>query len=290
MLPIINVIAPVLAIIAAGALWARRGMPFDQEGTTKLILYLGAPALAFAALSEVDLPPDAIGAAAGGYAIALAVFLILGWGFLRLWGKPVRWFLPALCFPNNANLGLPILLFAYGESGLSLGVVIMTVTVSVHFSLGISLVAGRWSLLPALQQPALWGVAAGLGVMIGGIEVPQAILRTAGLIGDIAIPLALFSLGHSLSALRLSDTAEAVGMALGRVGLGLAGAGAGIWLLDLEGVAAGAVLLQSIMPAAVFNYMFTDLYGGPSSRIAGVILASTALSLGTVAILLIYLL
>ena len=63
------------------------------------------------------------------------------------------------------------------------------------------------------------------------------------------------------------------------VGLGV------IWLLGLEGLAAGVVLLQAAMPAAVFNYVFAERNGRSPEQVAGAVLASTVLSMLTLPLL-----
>ncbi len=288
MAQIINVIFPVFAVMAAGAFWARLKLPFDQETVTRLTMYIGAPSLAFAALSQMEIAGERLAAVGGAFTLAMVIFGFLGFVALKIWGKPPRWYLPSLTFPNNGNLGLPILLFAFGDEGLALGILIMTICMVGHFSVGIGMAAGRWSVIPALQQPAIWATAAGLIVLVFDLTVPTALLNTAGLVGDLAIPLGLFSLGVALAGLKPTDFGEAAIMGTLRLGLGLVGGFAAVWLFGLEGVAAGVVLIQSMMGAAVFNYMLADLYGGPSDRVAGVVLVSTLIALPATAILLIF--
>jgi predicted permease len=49
-------------------------------------------------------------------------------------------------------------------------------------------------------------------------------------------------------------------------------------LLGLSGVAQGALVLQGVMPAAVFNYLFAARYDRAVEDVAGIVLASTLMT------------
>jgi hypothetical protein len=49
-------------------------------------------------------------------------------------------------------------------------------------------------------------------------------------------------------------------------------------LLGLEGAARGVLIIQSAMPAAVFNYLWAQHYGRDAAAVAGVVVLSTALA------------
>ena len=52
-----------------------------------------------------------------------------------------------------------------------------------------------------------------------------------------------------------------------------------IWLLKLEGVAAGVLFLQATMPIAVFNYVFADKYDRQPEQVAATVLVSTLITM-----------
>ncbi|WP_438951510.1 hypothetical protein [Porticoccus sp.] len=56
--------------------------------------------------------------------------------------------------------------------------------------------------------------------------------------------------------------------------------------LDITGTARGVVLLQVIMPAAVFNYLLALKYDREPTAVAGVVVASTVMALVAVPLLL----
>jgi len=61
-------------------------------------------------------------------------------------------------------------------------------------------------------------------------------------------------------------------------------------VLGLEGIARGAVIIQSAMPTAVFNYLFAVRYNNDPGEVAGIVVVSTVLSFLTLPLLLGYVL
>ena len=54
----------------------------------------------------------------------------------------------------------------------------------------------------------------------------------------------------------------------------------------LQGIARGVLIVQSTMPTAVFNYLFSLRYGRDPEEVAGMVMISTALSFATLPLLL----
>ena len=61
-------------------------------------------------------------------------------------------------------------------------------------------------------------------------------------------------------------------------------------LFRSSGPARGAVLVQSSMPSAVFNYLFAARYGNHPEEVAGVVFLSTVLSFVTLPLLMAFVL
>ena len=53
-------------------------------------------------------------------------------------------------------------------------------------------------------------------------------------------------------------------------------------VFGFDGAARGVVILESSMPAAVFNYLFARMYDNRPDEVAGVILVSTVMSAATI--------
>lgn len=58
-----------------------------------------------------------------------------------------------------------------------------------------------------------------------------------------------------------------------------------IWLLELEGIAAGVLFLQASMPVAVFNFVFADRFNRDPEKVAAAVLASTLITMAALPLL-----
>ncbi|MEM7270640.1 MAG: AEC family transporter [Pseudomonadota bacterium] len=278
-LQVLDITAPVFLLAAVGYGWARAGLPYDIDFVTRLGVHLATPCLIFATLArgEIDLAAtEAIAAATALVWIAMGVILAL-----VLWAAQMRlrtWLAPTL-FTNSGNLGLPIAYFAFGDEGLALGIVVFALMVSVQFSLGLWLVAGRSAGWTVLRQPMVWAALAGLAAAIAGLRLPVAIEASISLIGQMAIPLMLLTLGVSVSRIQMGGLWRAALISLARFGVA-GGVSVLVGLtLGLTDAAFAVLVLQAIMPAPVTNYLIALQYNAEPDEVAGLVVVSTLLSI-----------
>ena len=275
------VVAPVMAATGCGYVWGRKRLPFDHMFVTRIITLISAPCLVFSSLVQARLEGPLVGTMSLATLSCLALFALLGGLGLKLLGARQRVYLPALIFPNIGNIGLPVCLFAFGPDGLSLAMVYFTVTSLLQFTAGEAIASGQWRLLTILKLPFLH--AAVLAGLIRGLDLspPLWLTNSTTLLGNLAVPLMLLALGVALAELRVTHIRRACYVAVARLGLGLASGGVVCWGLDLHGVMAGVVVVQSAMPVAVFNYLFAKLYDNDPQEVAGAVVMSTALAYAT---------
>jgi predicted permease len=119
-----------------------------------------------------------------------------------------------------------------------------------------------------------------------GTKPPEWALNTTGLIGGAAIPLNILALGVALARLNITSLKNSVYVSMLRLGTGFTSAFVVTGLLDLDPVTRGVVILQSTGPAALFSYLWAQLYNNSAEQVAGVIMISTLLSLATLPLLL----
>ncbi|MDG2242872.1 MAG: AEC family transporter [Rhodospirillaceae bacterium] len=289
-LEILTVIAPVGILTTIGFVWDRKGLPFDTNMVAYLVTNLGAPCLIVSTLLANRPDPDVVFSM--GFAallVVVSVALIAGIG-LRLSRQPIKVYLPALTFPNSGNIGIPLCLFAFGDEGLILSVSFFAVMALTQFTLGVSVAAGRLSASAVLANPVLWAALLSIVLLVADAELPRLLSGSIATLAGIVIPLMLMSLGISLSRLKHSALMRSTIYSVLRLVLGL---GAGVfaaWLLDLDGVARAAVIIQTAMPTAVFNYLFAVRYDNQPSEVAGIVVVSTVLSFLTLPLLLVFVL
>jgi predicted permease len=243
-----------------------------------LMTNISAPCLVFSSLLRITVEPRDLVLMAGLALAVLGLSTVFAGGALKVAGLSGRAFLPPMIFANTGNMGLPLCLLAFGETGLALAVTYFTTVVIIHFTIGVGYVSGAASFTALLRIPVLYAVAAAIAFMVTGTRAPAWLTNTTGLLGDMTIPLMLITLGVSLSLLRVSGMARAFSLSALRLVMGFT-VGVGLaWAFDLEGAARGVLILQSSMPVAVFNYLFAQRYARSPEEVAGMVVVSTALS------------
>jgi len=272
------IIAPVFICAAIGYGWARRGMPFDNEFTTSLTSNIAFPCLIVATLAKLEIGPEAFSQMALAGLVTVTATIAAAAAVLKLAGYSQPVYLPSLVFGNTGNIGLPLCLFAFGEEGLALAIVFFTVFLVIQFTFGVWVSAGHGSIGILLRTPLVWAAVIGISLQALDIRPPIWVDNTIGLIGDLAIPLMLLTLGVSLAKLRVTSLGRSVALSVGRLAIGLAVGLAVAELLGMEGMARGILILESTMPVAVLNYLFAARYNRSPEEVAGLVLVSTAIS------------
>jgi predicted permease len=139
-------------------------------------------------------------------------------------------------------------------------------------------------------MPILYAIALSLLLLWFDVRLPELLQNPIVLIGGMTIPLMLITLGVSLVRLQITAWRKALFYSACRVAGGLLAGLLVVWLLELEGIVRGVVLLQASMPVAVFNYLFAVRYQRQPEAIAGLVVTSTLLSFVTLPLMLWWLL
>jgi predicted permease len=286
-----NVIAPVFICTAIGVFWGRSSTPYAAEFVSRAVMNIGAPCLILSTISQAEISGQGfaqVALAASLIFIGTAALAVL---VIRYSGGDVRSLLSAVVFPNNGNMGLPLCLFAFGEEGLALAVAFFLVQMTALMTGGVALMSrANTGLLPILKdlakQPLIYSIFVALWLLGTDTTLPLWIDTTVELLAGFTIPLMLITLGVSLSNLTTTGWWRSIGFSVLRIGGGLVFAWIVVSLLGLTGTVKNVVLLQSIMPAAVFNYLLALKFDRDPNAVAGVVVASTVMALVAVPLLL----
>ena len=277
-LTVLEITAPVFVLAAIGYAWVRLGVEYKVDFVTRLAMTLSVPCLIFTALMNTQIAPAALTAlslatiAAYG-AVTLAMVVLA-----RLARLDMRAYVAPLIFGNTGNLGLPLALFAFGETGLGYAVVVFAIMAIWSFTFGIWLVAGRGAFGKVLREPLLLGTLLGGLFLWQGWETPRAVTRTLELIGQMAIPLMLITLGVAVARLTPGRIGQAVVLSVAKLVVCVALTWAvGLWF-ELDKIAFGVLVLQIGTPVAVTSYLLAEKYGADAQAVAGLVVASTLLS------------
>ena len=275
---ILAIIAPVMVIALIGYVWERRGMPFDNNMVTQVVINVGSPCLLLSSVLSTRPDLAVMARIAGAAILVLALTMAVAWAVLRALRQPLRVFLPVLVFGNTGNVGLPLCLFAFGPEGLALAVAYFATQSVLQFSIGAGIASGQVSWQSVFKSPALYAIIIGCAMISADVTLPRVLTNTVNTLAGLTIPLMLMSLGIALAGLRVVEFRRSMMFAVFRLAGGFALGLAAAWALGLEGAAWGAVVVQSTMPAAVFSYLFAARYGNRPEEVAGIVFISTILS------------
>jgi predicted permease len=243
---------------------------------------IGTPCLIIGVMAKVEVKPEVMAEVALATAIVMTAMGLVGWLWLRLAKLPVATYLPPLIFPNNGNMGLPLCLFAFGQTGLALALGSFMVMMIATFTVGLLLVAegDSWKqrLGEIARQPVIYAMAIATLLLVTSTTIPRWLANTVDLLGGIAIPLMTIALGVSLATLKIRAFTRSLWFSLGRVFGGLAIGYIVCHLMDLTGSSRSVVLLQSAMPIAVFNYLLALRYKREPEEVAAMIVISTLIA------------
>ena len=275
---VLTVIAPVFIIAGLGYFWVKRELPFDNATISSLVMYVGSPCLIYSALTNNAAETAALGTMGVSAFLVILMSLLFSWVFLKIAGWKLTTYLPALIHPNCGNMGLPLVLLAFGQEGLALGMAYFFVNSISQYTLGMAISSGQFDIRQLMKQPIIWAVIFVLTVILGDFQMPKWFNSTTSILAGLTIPAMLIMLGTSLANLNIASLKETLTISFLRILLGLGLGLLVIEMLSLSGIMAGIVLLQSAMPSAVFNYVFADRFNRESDKVAAVILQSTLIS------------
>ena len=278
-LTVLEIVSPVFLLAVVGFAWVKAGHEYRLEFVTKLAMTLSVPALIFTALVKTAIDPAALTtlmfATIAGYgAVTLAAFAAVK--ILRL---EARTFLAPLTFGNTGNLGLPLALFAFGPEGLSYAIIVFAVMAVWSFTFGVYVTAGGGSPLKAFKEPLVWATILGAVFMWQGWTLPKFAMNTLELLGQIAIPVMLITLGVAVARLHPRGMGRAMALSIGKVALCAAGAWVVGRLFGLAPIPFAVLMVQLTTPVAVTSYMLAEKYGAKSDEVAALVVASTLLSI-----------
>lgn len=278
-LTVLEITAPVFLLALVGFMWVRLGFEYRVEFVTRLAMALAVPCLIFTALMQTQIDPAALSLVSLAALIAYGGILGVLWVVVVVLRLDRQTYLAPLVFGNTGNVGLPLALFAYGAEGLGFAVVIFAVMAMLAFTLGIWLVAGGGSPFKAIKEPMVPATLLGALFLWQDWETPLFLTNTLNLIGQLAIPLMLVTLGVAVARLTPGGIGRAIWLSALKAVLCVAVAVCvGIWF-ELPRVALAVLVLQVATPVAVTSYLLAEKYKADADAVAGLVVISTLMSI-----------
>ncbi len=299
---LIDIVAPVFLVVAAGYVSVRSGFLGDViiDPLVKYSVSIAVPCLLFMAMIRVDLataihPLVLIGFFGSSTIIFLSVMMVSRQVWRRRPGESVA---VGFCgiFSNVVMLGIPIAERAFGAGVMAAVFGIIAFHSIYNYFLGfisMELIrrdgstlfqALRRAFVTTFRNPLMIGLVAGIAVNLSAVPVPKVAVDGLDMVAASALPVALFSLGGVLTRYRLLDQlGEAMMVAIFSLTVHPALA----WIVTSEILSlpqdyVRAAVLLAAMPAGINGYIFATLYNRAVGTAASAALLGTLLSIGTI--------
>ncbi|MYL23203.1 AEC family transporter [Halomonas alkaliantarctica] len=273
------VMAPVLAGAGLGFTWVRMGHAYPVDFITRLVFNIGTPALVLASLSGAEIDASTFGRTMLATALVIISMAAATFVVARLLRHDWRVLLAPMMYPNTGNMGLPVVLYAFGSAGFAYGITIMVTVSLFQFTLG-TILASRGNPLKALAKtPTVYAIVIAMALLLTDTSLPLWLANSVDLMSGFTVPLMLITLGVSLASIQVKSLRSGVAFSMVRIPLAAAAA----WLigqaLGLPPMAQSILVLQMSMPVAVFNYLFAQKSGREPAYVASLVFCSTLLAL-----------
>lgn len=291
---IINIVLPVFAVIALGALLKRIGLidaTFLQQ-TNRLVYYVGLPLLLFYEIGRADFLANFNGQLVLGSILAVTATFLLSYAYTAVRNYPpaARGVFSQGAFRGNiAYVGLAIVFNALGQSGLTRAGILMGFL--VPFLNLYAILALLWPhhansdegwplLLRRIAfNPLILASFAGIAWSFLAIPTPLLLERSLKIATGMTLPLALLAIGGGFSFERLRGDLFTATLAAGAKLIWMPLLAAGILMgLGVGGTDLEIGVLIAGTPAATANYIMAQQLKGDAELAGTIVMLSTLLS------------
>jgi hypothetical protein len=304
---VLTSVVPLFAVVFVG-FFAGKARFLSEAGVKALVAFVfnfAMPPFLFRLMAGTDLAEIAQWAFVGAYALGALLMFALGVAAaalmfrLRPAGLIIQGF--GSSFANGVLLGLPLLLWLFGEQGAVPALLIITLDVILFAIVTMLLeITGRRAAAHRVLGQTIRAIAVNpiimatfLGIAFGltGEALPEVVDRTLGFIGQAAPPTALFALGATLSLRKVAGNFGPAGL---MVGLKLLVHPLLVWVLVtqvivLEPFWAQAAVIFSAGPVGANVFIFAQHYEAGVESASSAIVISTGLAMITISALLLML-
>ena len=290
-------VAPIFALIFVGVLLRRAriiGKEFITAGS-KIVFNIALPAMVFTRMSKVKGIPDGLGGVVLIFVVVTVFIFFLLWFLARKLPTPVHGSFVQGAFRGNISIiGLAIIENSFSIETVQAALVVLMVIMPLYQLLAV-IVLSRSSagegvniykhvFFNFIKNPLIWAIFIGLLFGLLGIQLPSVVDRTLGYLSQLTMPLALISIGGSLSLAGLMSrrflwiTASVFKLLVLPLGVW-----AGTRIFGISDTASAAAVITSACPAAVSGFAMAAAMGADSELAGEIVSATTLFSIFTLA-------
>ncbi|MGR5445641.1 AEC family transporter [Vibrio jasicida] len=283
---VISILFPVFALACAGYLVGRYIKP-DFRPINRINMDVFTPALVFSSL--VSMPLD-IGQAPLLLAAIIAVIVpgLLMLPIAKLTGLSFKAWAPPHMFRNSGNLAIPLFTYTFGELALPSAVLLFVVSACLHISLGVMLLSSGNPLKQMFKMPIFISASLALIINLSGFNVWPPFYEATALLGQAAVPVMLLSLGAQMCNLRLGGLRVGLLCTVQSLLTGAVAFTVIYWLIPLPTMQLQMMVLFTMLPPAVMNYLFAERLNIEPMTVASMVLFGNFFSILTLPLLLMF--
>jgi malate permease and related proteins len=293
----LNNLLPIFLAAAAGYLLAR-WLPINPRTLSSIAFYIFTPCLVFSSLTHTELSNDDIFKIILFTVVSASLVGLLTWLIgrgLRLERTVLSAVMLTSMFMNAGNYGLPVTLFAFGNTALAYATLFFAINSILTNTAGVVIISmGSANFKKAFtnlfKTPVFYALILAILFISMNWRIPLFFERTTKILGDASIPILMILLGVQFHYIKLKG--KIVPLTLASVMRLLVSPALAIGLsavFGLYGPARQAVVLEAAMPAAVVNTVLATQFETESPFVSAVVVATTILSIFTLTPLLAYL-
>lgn len=266
-----EIVFALFAVVAVGYVYGRYRST-DMSVSNKINTDVFLPALIFGVMSSQAFDITAYLDLAVAVTVIVLGSGLLAWPLCRVLGVQVKTFVPPMMFNNCGNLGLPLLVLAFGETALPAAVMLFVVSNTIHFTLGAYMVGADKNPFKLLTQPMIAATFLGIAWSLLDLPMAETLSISLEMLGQVSIPLLLFALGVRMNDVDFSQWKIGLWSALIGPGTGLLMAIPVVYWLDLSAVNTAYVWLFASLPPAVLNYIVAERQNQQPELVAPIVL------------------
>ncbi len=290
----LDVVVPVFALVLIGYLSASR-LELQAKTLNRSCYYIFVPAFIFNIISTAKVELTEAIAMIVSISIVHILLAFVAFMIAKMLGRSrevIAAFVLIAVFGNVGNFGLSLIGFRFGETALVAGSVYFLVVMLLSFVIcvGISGWARGGSIqgiASVLKTPALLALIPSIAFNYGDITLPLFASRAVGLLADATIPTMLFTLGVQLTVVtRFKLTYDILIASSIKLIVGPLLAFVVVQLFHLEGINAGANIIQSAMPTAILSTIIAGEFNIKPEFVTTAVLFATLFSLITLTLVL----
>lgn len=281
---VIGILFPLFSLVAVGY-GIGRWIQMDFRPINRINMDMFLPALVFSSVGTMPLDMTQVPLLS---ASLIAIFIpgLLMVPICRLLKLPYKVWAPPHMFRNSGNLAIPLFTYTFGEAAIAPAVLLLVVSVCTHVSLGLTLVSKGNPLKQVVRMPMFIAAIVALILNLTDIGIWEPLYDATALLGQTAVPIMLLSLGTQMCNMRLNGLKVGLLCTLQSLATGAVTFGIIYMLIPLPTMHLQMMLLFSMLPPAVMNYLLAERFGLEPAKVASMVLFGNFLSIVTLPVLL----